>query len=253
MYMRLFRDFYGVRPNGMVHVGAHQAEEFQEYEINNMLGNGNCYWIEALPFKCEELRVFFADKPKHRVLHALAWGVSGVSMKFKITNRTASSSVFDLGEHANFYKDIHVMETLEILSKRLDEVISQTENFDFLVLDVQGAELEVIKGMGDLLAKVKWIFLEVSKKELYQGGVLEDEIDFYLRNRGFRRRFVEWDRNAGWGDALYMREEFWQNSLNLTIQRGLRWMYRRFYGRIPQPLFPYLVRWKRVVKTWIYK
>lgn len=49
MYMRLFRDFYGVRPNGMVHVGAHQAEEFQEYEINNMLGDGNCYWIEALP------------------------------------------------------------------------------------------------------------------------------------------------------------------------------------------------------------
>jgi FkbM family methyltransferase len=253
MYMRLFRDFYGVRPNGLVHVGAHQAEEFQEYEINNMLGNGSCYWIEALPFKCEELRVFFADKPKHRVIHALAWGVSGLSMKFKITNRTASSSVFDLGEHANFYKDIHVMETLEILSKRLDEVISQTEIFDFLVLDVQGAELEVIKGMGDLLAKVKWIFLEVSKKELYHGGVLEDEIDFYLRNRGFRRRFVEWDRNAGWGDALYMREEFWQNSLNLTIQRGLRRMYRRFYGRIPQPLFPYLVRWKRVVKTWIYK
>jgi len=117
MYMRLFRDFYGVRPNGLVHVGAHQAEEFQEYEINNMLGNGSCYWIEALPFKCEELRVFFADKPKHRVIHALAWGVSGLSMKFKITNRTASSSVFDLGEHANFYKDIHVMETLEILSK----------------------------------------------------------------------------------------------------------------------------------------
>lgn len=29
---------------------------------------------------------------------------------------------------------------------------------------MQGAELEVIKGMGDLLAKVKWVFLEVSKK-----------------------------------------------------------------------------------------
>lgn len=54
-------------------------------------------------------------------------------MKFKITNRTASSSVFDLGEHANFYKDIHVMETLEIPSKRLDEVISKTDIFDFLV------------------------------------------------------------------------------------------------------------------------
>jgi len=253
MYMKLFKDLYGVKPNGMVHVGAHQAEEFQEYEINNMLGDGDCYWIEALPSRCEELRVFFADKPRHKVLHALAWGTSGLSMKLKITNRTASSSVFELGEHADFYKDIHVTETLNIVSKRFDEVISKADKFDFIVLDVQGAELEVIKGMGDLLSRVKWVFLEVSKRELYRGGVLEGEVDSYLCSRGFRRRFVEWDRNAGWGDALYVRDEFWQSSFKTIFQRRLWWMYRRIYGRVPQALFPYLVRLKRIVKAWIYR
>jgi len=253
MYMKLFRNLYGVSPNGMLHVGAHEAEEFQEYEINNMMGNGNCYWVEALPERVEELRGFFADKPRHKVIQALAWGDSGVNMKLKVTNRTASSSVFDLGEHANFYKDIHVTKTLEILSTRLDELISKTEKFDFVVLDVQGAELEVIKGMGDLLAKVKWIFLEVSRKELYLGQALVDELDSYLMDRGYRRRFVEWDRWAGWGDALYVREEYWSSSLRLAIHRGLWWSYRRVYGRIPQPLFPFLVRCKRIVKTWIYK
>lgn len=253
MYMRLFRNLYGVSPNGMMHVGAHQAEEFQEYETNNMMGSGKCFWVEALPARFEELKTFFEDKPRHKVIHALAWGVSGVTMKMNVTNRTASSSVFELGEHANFYKEIHVVETLKIVSKRLDETVSISENFDFLVLDVQGAELEVIKGMGDLLTKVNWLFLEVSKKELYLGGALVDEVDTYLRDKGFRRRFVEWDRNAGWGDALYIRDEVWEDSTTLKLRRFLFWVYRRFYGRIPQRLFPLLVSMKRRTRNWISK
>ncbi len=253
MYMELFRKLYGVAPNGMLHVGAHQAEEFMEYEINEMMGSGICYWVEALPWRVEELKSFFKDKPRHRVLQALAWGVSGIDLNLKVTNRTASSSVFDLGEHANFYKDIHVTQTLSMPTVRLDELMSAKDKFDFLVLDVQGSELEVIKGMGQLLSKVNWIFLEVSKKELYVGGVLEKEVDSYLAGQGFKRRFVEWDRNAGWGDALYVRDEYWKSSFMLVFQRGLRWAYRRFYGRIPQPLFPYLVRSKKMLKSWIRK
>lgn len=253
MYMNLFKRLYGVAPNGMLHVGAHQAEEFQEYESNSMMGIGLCFWVEAIPWRVEELRSFFANRPKHRVIHALAWGVSGVKMKLRVTNRTASTSVFELGEHAKFYKDIKVTQTLEMLTIRLDELISEKDNFEFLVLDVQGAELEVIKGLGRLLENVKWIFLEVSKKELYVGGVLEDEIDSFLAGHGFKRRFVEWDRNAGWGDALYVRNEYWKSSFTLVIRRGLWWIYRRLYSHVPQPMFPFLVRLKRIVKSWIRK
>ena len=253
MYMRLFRKMYGVSPNGMMHVGAHQAEEYKEYEINNMWGNGQCYWVEVLPSRIEELRAFFADKPEHSVIQALAWGTSNVRMKLKVTNHTASSSVFELGEHANFYKDIHVVETMEVTSSRLDELLKETDFFDFLVLDVQGAELEVLIGLGDLINNVNWIFLEISKRKLYLGGVLENEIDSYLGMKGFRRRFVEWDRNAGWGDALYIRQEFWKIDLKHILLRTFWWIYRRFYGRIPQPIFPYLICFKRTLKQCFHK
>ena len=60
---------------------------------------------------------------------------------------------------------------------------------------MQGAELEVLKGLGRKLEDVKWIFSEVSKKnDLYEGGVLYLEIKQYLEERGFKKKFVEWEK-----------------------------------------------------------
>jgi len=53
-------------------------------------------------------------------------------------------------------------------------------------IDVQGAELQVLKGMGEMLAKVSVVFLEAATSEVYRGQALKDDIIGYLEGLGFK-------------------------------------------------------------------
>jgi FkbM family methyltransferase len=56
---------------------------------------------------------------------------------------------------------------------------------DILKLDIQGYELEAIKGMQDSLFGVKLIFLEIQFLQIYEGTPLFSEVETYLRQHGF--------------------------------------------------------------------
>lgn len=77
-----------------------------------------------------------------------------------------------------------------------------SEGLDFLNMDIQGAELKALRGMGDILKQFKWAYLEVNKAELYKGCALVEDIDLYMLSYGFRRVETSWT-GAMWGDALY--------------------------------------------------
>ena len=53
-------------------------------------------------------------------------------------------------------------------------------------LDVQGGELEVLKGSDNLLKDVKGICTEVSFVELYKKQALFGDVDTFLRKKGFK-------------------------------------------------------------------
>ena len=55
-----------------------------------------------------------------------------------------------------------------------------------LKLDVQGFELEALKGCKDFLSEVSVVYCECSFSELYTGQALAPEIDEYLRQFNFR-------------------------------------------------------------------
>lgn len=71
-----------------------------------------------------------------------------------------------------------------IQTTRLDDLES-VKSPDFLKMDVQGAELEIIKGGCDKLAKCLAIQLEVSFFNLYEDQPPFGEVDIYLRKLGF--------------------------------------------------------------------
>jgi hypothetical protein len=59
------------------------------------------------------------------------------------------------------------------------------EAVDVLKLDVQGAELDILRGAGALLDGVRALDLEVEFAPLYRGQPLFADVDAYLRERGF--------------------------------------------------------------------
>jgi hypothetical protein len=54
-----------------------------------------------------------------------------------------------------------------------------------LKIDVQGTELNVLKGCVEVLAKLSWVYVECSFVELYEGQVRASEVIEFLSNHGF--------------------------------------------------------------------
>ena len=83
------------------------------------------------------------------------------------------------------------------------------DSVDFLVLDVQGFELEVLKGFSHKLKNVKFVFAEVNRDQLYEDNVLVRDLDKYLKNYEFIRIWTSWrPADMPWGDAFYIKKDY---------------------------------------------
>ena len=69
----------------------------------------------------------------------------------------------------------------------LDRIIA-TESLpqpDLIKLDVQGFEMEVLKGAAATLQRTRWVLGEVSFRVFYEGQVLFSELAGFLATQGF--------------------------------------------------------------------
>ena len=71
-------------------------------------------------------------------------------------------------------------------------------------MDVQGFELEVLKGGADTLNHIDAMILEINRDEVYEGCPMVGEIDFYVAKAGFQRALTFW-QSESWGDGFYIR------------------------------------------------
>jgi hypothetical protein len=60
--------------------------------------------------------------------------------------------------------------TIEVKTKKLETYCleNKIEKIDFIWMDVQGAELNIIKGMGEFKDKINYIYTDYSDEELYE-------------------------------------------------------------------------------------
>ncbi len=234
----------------MLHVGAHEAEEVDEYIANGFAEQMPIIWVEAQTDLAESLKVKL-DPARNKVYCAVAWDVDGVTKIFNVTSKSASSSLFDLDEHKNLYPDIDIVQKIQVTTSRLDSALSPSDTFDFVVLDIQGAESQAIKGLGQRINTVNWIFTEVSKRKLYAGATLYKDLDSQLSGLGFKRVFTAWDRRAGWGDALYARTSTYTVSNRQFLLIQLSRLLRFGRGCIPNWAFPSLVKLKKLLRSFL--
>ena len=73
-------------------------------------------------------------------------------------------------------------------------------------MDVQGAELMVLKGSEKVLDNVKWVTTEATWEDPdYIDNVMYDELKSFLESKGFvETQIVPHAEN--WGDVLFVKE-----------------------------------------------
>ena len=188
--------------NGVLHIGAHFGQEAGEYAAKEK----TVIWIEAHPEYFKTLNITIGKYPNQIAVNALLGESSKKTQFFIASNEGASSSIFDLSlEHGYEEIGLKMTTTVELDMKRLDDVLSpdMVKNLSHWVVDVQGAELSVLKGAGELINFAKSMEVEVSTREVYQGGVLFEELNAFLGSQGFEP--VHQPLPSWHGDILFVR------------------------------------------------
>lgn len=190
---------YNINFNGVLHVGAHECEELNEYE--RYITRDKILWIEALSEKVD------LCKSRYKGLNIENAVVSDKieNVIFNVSNNGQSSSILDFGLHSQYHPHVHYITTFEKQTSLLKDILPKYSiNYNFLNFDIQGAELKALKGMEQYLHNVDYLYTEVNSDYVYKDCALVSELDEYLKQFGLVRVETKWT-DCKWGDAFYIK------------------------------------------------
>ena len=191
---------YNIQFKGILHVGAHECEELNEYERH--IPRNKILWVEALPGKVELCK----QKYQNVLIENAVVSDKIENVRFNVSNNGQSSSILEFGLHSLYHSQVHYVTSFEVETKILKDVICKYDiDFNFLNLDIQGAELKALKGMEEYLPKVDYIYTEVNSDYVYKECALVTELDDYLSKFGLVRVETKMTE-CKWGDAFYIRK-----------------------------------------------
>ena len=130
----------------------------------------------------------------------IAIGDNNGFVNFKKHYDSESSTVVEINQNSNYYKkknfylnffnfnkSIFPEEKIKIC--RLDNIIDSNEfkSIDLLKIDTEGYDFHVIKGLGKLIKKVKYIYFEHHFHDMLKKDYKFTDVDNFLKNNNFKR------------------------------------------------------------------
>jgi len=194
---------YNMNISGIIHIGAHQGQEVREYVEN---GYQDIIMFEPLSENFRILEENLKDMNANISAYQVALGNEEQNVVMYLSdNGLLSSSVLKPKVHLELHPSVGFPTTEEVEMKRLDSFVEETKNFNFINMDVQGYELEVLKGGMETLKHIDYVYCEVNRDELYEGNVFIEDLDQFLADYSMERVETDWAGTL-WGDALYIRK-----------------------------------------------
>lgn len=192
---------YDLKINGVIHAGAHHGQEYIAYKN---IGIKDIVFIEPCQASFQVLKARFSED-RHVMMFNCAIGASSFTgnMHIEVANQGQSNSLLKPTKHIEQYPDIKFGAMEQVRVHRLDELSFDRKQYNMLYMDIQGYELEALKGASTVLKYIDCIYTEVNREELYEGCAQVGALDKYLKD--FERVHTDWS-GGSWGDALYIRK-----------------------------------------------
>ena len=181
-------DRLGLPTDGVVQVGAHVGQEVQAL---SRCGFRRLVMMEPNPDHTAALRQqlqahLTAGRP------ASAGGLPAAELVLAAAGRERGELVLHVTEHDQQASLLMPLQPMSVVREDTVAVIPVREvqaGCNVLVIDAQGAELEVLAGAD--LSRLQLAVVEGSTSARYQGGATLDSVGDYMRSRG-------WRQIAGW-------------------------------------------------------
>jgi FkbM family methyltransferase len=184
-------------------MGAHRGGEAAVYDWFNK----QTIWIEANPKIIDDLKDHTSQYINQKVIQALLSDEDNKLENFNISsNDGASSSIFSFGSYKKIHEKIKMTDVMKLKTNTLDTIIKKEQinidKYDFWVVDLQGAELLALKGANEMIKSCKFMYIEISKENIYKNGANWNELNEFLKKRNF---IPVWEPEGIHTDVLYIK------------------------------------------------
>jgi FkbM family methyltransferase len=190
---------YNLKIEGVIHIGAHHG---QEHSIYKQLNINNIIYFEPVKKTFNILKNKISDAK----LYNIALGNDNKNVEMFVEDGDAYGCSSILKPSSNYdgisfsNKEIVEMRTLDSF---------EFKKFNFLNIDVQGYEMEVLKGAEKTLNSVDYIMCEINRNTTqksmdYIGSQSVEIIIEFLKNYNFKLVEENW-AGVSWGDGFFIK------------------------------------------------
>lgn len=204
-------------------VGAHRGYDIEE--VMKLWPESQIYAFEADPFNYEICRDKFSENNNVHVIHAAVtdrtapvifnrfYDLESIpddqTMVGQNLQNTGQGSILKSGKGmTKIFRVKDVVEEIEVDGICLNDfcVNNNIESIDAIFMDVQGAEMQVLKGCQDMLSSLKATILEWSSRYvMYEGETDFIFIKKFLEDNSFEEVAREYQFEGISGDSLFLR------------------------------------------------
>lgn len=162
---------------------------------------GQLISFEPQPDAFERLSRLTASD-SHWTAHNVAVGAEKGRLTLNVSQNSVASSVLPMGQASlDAAPECRYVRTIDVDVIALADIIAANAGRSIMLkIDVQGFEPAVLEGCGQGLEKITLLDVEMALATIYEGGAMFDDVDSWIRNRGFRRVGLDhafWDRAKG--------------------------------------------------------
>lgn len=189
--------------------GANQGEFI--HLIQQQYDAPTIYAFEPIPDLATQLAKAYQSNGKITV-YSVALGPQEAAVDLNIANIVPASSILRSSEigRKHYGGGLEPQQVVTVPQKRLDQLVEG--EIDILKLDLQGYEIEALKGASRLFKNIKLILIETEFVQIYQDQPLFSDIDHFLRGIGFHF-FNFFDLSTHTNGQLYACDAIFLNGL----------------------------------------
>lgn len=195
-----FLQFIVKRIHGIIHVGAHLLENRTTYLELFHMKDEDILWVEAVPdfvhevapLQIDEIPCFSSpSNPGLKVVCACC-SSENHSRTFHCNNYSQTCSLYPFSEqHKQHFPEVKTEEMIPVSCMPLDNIVESVSKkyktaYNMLVINVNGAEVDVCKGSEKLLSsQIDFLFLTITKGPLYEGTPSMESLRSFLEEQDF--------------------------------------------------------------------
>lgn len=191
----------------IIDCGAHVGDDSKE--LSKIFPRGKIISFEPIPNLFHQLVNNVRKRNNIQCYNIALSDNNGISKMYVSSgNSDSSSSLMEPTGHLKDHPDTFFNATIDVQTSTLDTwaEINNIPTVDFLWLDMQGFEYNMLKASNKILPSVRAIHTEVSIKETFKDCILYKEFSKWMKENGFVAAIEAIPEGTDMGNVLFVRE-----------------------------------------------